>query len=233
MLCSIFSCYEKELTRAVHYSTGRWDSSGREFIFLRWERDFHQPKGAARFPDGGIPKYVRDEKFICVFSRDTGEVRVAARASGIPRGYPPSARFSRKGDMAAYKIWSADVKENSANPVVLINMKSGETREFLSAGEKPELSPDAIRIATVKNNTVWIMNIDGTGGHAAFEPGEPELIFMMWNKADEMDLYLREQGKFVVYTLDLKKGELRRSGKPYLENYGNESTHGVLKGGGR
>lgn len=228
MLCNL-SCYKKELSRTVEYSNGAWNESRTEFIFLRWERDFHQPGGISRFPDGGIPKYVRDEKFISVFNKDTGEVKALDKAKGTPRGYPPSVRFSWKGDMVVYKIWSADMKENSSNPVVLIDMNSGETREFLSEGEKPELSPDAKRLATVKDNSVWIMNIDGTGGHIAFEPGEPELIFIIWDKADEMDLYLRDQGRFVVYTLDLNKGGLRRSGKPYLKNYGNESTHDVLK----
>ena len=228
MLFNLF-CYKKELSRTVEYSAGTWNESRTEFIFLRWERDFHQPVGISRFPDGGIPKYVRDDRFICVFSKDSGEVKVLAEAIGTPRGYPPSVRFSWKGDMVVYKIWSADTKENSANPVVLIDMNSGERREFLSAGEKPELSPDVKRLATVKDNSVWIMNIDGTGGHIAFEPGEPELIFIMWDKVDEMGLYLRDQGKFIVYTLDLNKGELRRSGKPYLKHYGNKSTHDVLK----
>lgn len=52
---------------------------------------------------------------------------------------------------------------------------------------------------------------------------ESRTEFMMWNMADEMDLYLRDLGKYIVHTLDLKKGELRRSGKPYLKYFGNES----------
>ena len=231
MLFNLF-CYKKELSRTVEYSAGAWNDSGTEFVFLRWERDYYMPKGPAAFPDGGIPKYVRDEKFICVYSRASGPVRVAAKALGTPRGYPPSVRFSWKGDIVVYKIWSADHKENSGNPVVLINMKNGRAKEFLLSGEKPELSPDAKRIATVKGNCVWIMNADGSGGHVVFDPGEPELIFMMWTKADEMDLYLKDQGQFVVYTLDLNKGELIRSGKPYLKNFGNESTRKVLKADG-
>ncbi len=229
MLCSLFSCYEKKLTQSVHYSSGTWNDSRTEFIFLRWERDYHMPKGITRFPDGGIPEYVRDERFICVYSKYTGEVKVIAEGKGGPRGLPPSARFSWKGDRAVYKIWNADKKENSLNPVVVINMKTMESKEFFSVGENPELSPDSMKIVTVKENSVWMMNIDGTGGEMIFESGEPELIFLMWNKQDEIDLHLRDQGKFMVYILDLKKRELRRSGKPYLKNFGNESTYKVLK----
>lgn len=231
MFFNIF-CYEKKLSWTVQYSDGAWNDSKTEFIFLRWERDYHMPKGLARFPDGGIPKYVRDEKLICVYNRSSGQVRVAAKALGTPRGYPPSVRFSWKGDIVVYKIWNAHHKQNSGNPVVLINMKSGQTREFLLAGEKPELSPDARKIATVKDNCVWIMNTDGSGGHAHFDPREFKLIFMMWTKTDEIDLYLEDQGQFVVYTLDLSRGKLTKSGKPFLKNFGNESTHRVLKGEG-
>ena len=228
MLCALFSCYEKKLTKSEHVSSGTWNESRTQFIFLRWERDFYRPEGITKFPDGGIPKYIRDEKFICVYSKNTGTVTAVAKARGKPRGYPPSVRFSWKAGKAAYKIWNADKKENTLNPVVLIDMKTMEEREFFSIGERPELSPDGKRIATVKDNCVRIMNCDGTEGKIVFESGEPRLIFLMWNTPGEIDLYLNDQGKFIVYTLDLQKSELKKTGKPYLKNFGNEWTQRVL-----
>ncbi|HOP63932.1 MAG TPA: hypothetical protein PK358_08950 [Spirochaetota bacterium] len=229
MIFSIFSCYEKKLTSVTHYSMGTWNDAHTEFIFLRWERDYHRPKGITKFPDGGVPKYVRDEKRICVYSKETGQVKVIAQGRGKPRGLPPSVRFSWKGDMAAYKIWNVDPEENALNPVVVINMKTGKEWEFTGIGERPELSPDGSRVATVRDNSVWIMDADGSNGEIVFESGEPELIFLMWSRPGEMELYIKDFGKFAGCTLDLEKRELKKKGKPYVKFFGNESTQRVLK----
>ncbi len=228
MLGNIF-CYEKKLTTTVEYSAGAWNESRAEFVFLRWERDFYMPKGIAKFPDGGIPKYVRDEKFICVFSKKTGEVKVVANGRGVPRGYPPSARFSWKGDNVVYKIWNADPAGNRGNPVVLINMKTFEQREFYDTGEMPELSPVGDMIATVKGNFLRIMKTDGSGARDVFQGGVLEIIFVMWREEQELELYVKEKGKFTVYNLSLSTGDLTKSARSYLKEFGNESVRDALK----
>lgn len=228
MLSNIF-CYEKKVTSTVEYSAGAWNESRTEFVFLRWERDFHMPKGIAKFPDGGVPKYVRDDKSICVYSKKSGEVKVIAEGRGVPRGYPPSARFSWKGDYAVYKIWNADPAENRGNPVVLINMKTLEQREFYDLGEMPELSPGGLMIATVKVNTVRIIKTDGSGARDVFKRDVPEIVFVMWREEAELELYVKEKAKFAVYNLSLITGDLKKSDKPYLKEFGNESAGDVLK----
>ena len=223
------SCYQKEITKTVEYSPGAWDTDRKNYIFLRWERDYFMPKGITRFPDGGIPKYVRDETFVCMYSKDTNSVRVITEGEGVPRGYPASARFSWKADFIVYKIWNADEAQNLLNPVILLNLKTLESSKFFEIGEMPELSPSADRIASIRKNSIWLMKTDGTGGNIIFKSSGFELIFLMWEKENLMDLYVREKGRFTVYTLNLSDMSMNKSDKPYIQNFGNDSTTEILK----
>lgn len=222
-------CYERKITKIVEYSAGAWNDNGSRFIFMQWERDFRAPRGLARFPDGGIPKYLRDECFVCVYDKDSGSIQKIGTAVGKPRGYPPEVRFSWKGTRAVYKIWNAYDVENARNPIMLIDMDSYTQREILREGEKPELSPDASRVAYIKGNALYIFDIAGRAGIKVMEPPFLELIYTMWNDERTIDLYVRESGRFAVYSLDIAQGRLSKSRKPYLKNFGNKHTPDVIR----
>ncbi len=222
-------CYERKITKIVEYSNGAWNDDGSRFIFMQWERDFRMPKGLARFPDGGIPKYLRDECFVCVYDRAGKSIRKIGTAVGKPRGYPPAARFSWKGARAVYKIWNAHEAENSQNPIMLIDMESYAQQKIIDQGEKPELSPDASRVAYIKGNALYIFDIPGRASVKAIEPSSLELVFTMWNDERAIDLHVREAGSFAVYSLDIAQGRMSKSRKPYLKNFGNHHTPDAIR----
>lgn len=222
-------CYERKITKIVEYSAGAWNDNGSRFIFMQWERDFRMPRGLARFPDGGIPKYLRDECFVCVYNKDSRSIQKIGTAVGKPRGYPPAARFSWKGARAVYKIWNAHEVENAQNPIMLIDMDSFEQSEIIREGEKPELSPDASRVAYIKGNALCVFDMSRRESKKLMDPAPLELVFTMWTKERTMDLHVRDRGKFSVYSLDIPKGALNKSGKPYLKNFGNHHTPHVIR----
>ncbi len=113
LLLAMAGCYEKKIVNSMHYSTGTWNGDGTRFIFMRWELDMRMPKGLSKFPDGGMPRYLRDERFICVYNKKENTIEKIRTAVGKPRGYPPEARFSWKGSRAVYKIWNEPVHEGA------------------------------------------------------------------------------------------------------------------------
>lgn len=226
---SAISCYQKGITKTIEYSPGIWNGEHSMYMFLKWERDYYMPKGISRFPDGGIPKYIRDETFVCIYDSSTHEIKVIMKGKGFPRGYPVSARFSWKGKYAAYKIWNADETQNLLNPVILIDTTNTTATEFYDIGEMPELSPSGNRMATIRKNAIWTMKTDGTESINVYKASKFELIFIKWEKENLMELYVKDKGRFAVYTLDLTNGNVVNSIKPYVKNFGNESTRDILK----
>jgi hypothetical protein len=176
-----------------------------------------------------MPRYLRDERFVCVYDRVRNTVEKIGPAFGKPRGYPPDARFSWKGSRAVYKIWNAHEAENTENPLMLIDMGSLKQAEITRAGEKPELSPDGSRIAFIRNNELWLYDIGKKTSARVLQPGGIQLIFTMWDRPDGIDVHCRAGGKFAVYSFNPATGSFTKTGKPYLRNFGNHSTSDVLK----
>ena len=47
---------------------------GRMIVFTFHDLVYRPAKGFAAFPDGGIPKYIKDRSFLCTFERSTGKL---------------------------------------------------------------------------------------------------------------------------------------------------------------
>jgi Tol biopolymer transport system component len=179
-----------------------WSPDGKSILFTR----------------SFIPPQRRDIEIFSIGTGRKGVARQITRSTGI--NFDPA--WSPRGD----EIALVSTRIRSTPQIFLMNANGSNatplTQDALSAGE-PAWSPDASRIAFVRDDDIWTMNADGTNPvrltrsytyteaiHPAWSPDGTKIVF-------SQDVDFGRSVIYALYVIPASGGEPR----PLLEGYGN------------
>lgn len=226
-LLLIFSCcsYEKEATEWEQFSQGHPSPQDDSIVFIRKYEKFRKASGLNRFPDGGKPKYLAKELSLYRYSHaDDASYHIADIVGRA--GNPPVLEISWKKERFVYRLDS--VYNRNRFPAVSWSTNTGifmvETDQWrhsriVDFGERPELSPDAKRIAFLVRTesgleSLWIKEIESGTTRALVEKAGVLFQYIRWDDNSAMLLYSRDPEKR-VYRYDFATNSLTPADVPY------------------
>ena len=212
------SCYYREQVYSFNRSTGGV-YAGSSCYYLARVREYRNPKGISRFPDGGQVKELR--QLFGLFSTDTlsNRTEVAAILADV-KGWPSryKSRLEKNGTDIAIGIVNISFPD-SVNGIYLYNLESGRILKYSGDGDMPTLSKTGTRIAYCRDKVLLVEDYsDKTLINSYSLDTVP--VFLSWE--DENKILLFCSDPFRVMVLDLKNDALNKSGMDYIPNYDQE-----------
>jgi len=212
------SCYYRELVYSFDRSTGGVYADSLCYYLAR-VREYRNPKGISRFPDGGQVKVLR--QLFGLFRTDTMNNRtemaaILADVKGWPSRY--KSRLEKNGTDIAIGILNISFPD-TVNGIYLYNLRSGRILKYSGEGDMPTLSKTGTRIAYCRDKMLLVEDYsDKTPINSYSLDTVP--VFLSWKDENKILLYCSDP--FRVMVLDLKDGALKKSGMDYIPNYGQE-----------
>ena len=212
------SCYYRELVYSFDRSTGGV-YAGSSCYYLARVREYRNPKGISRFPDGGQVKVLR--QLFGLFRTDTlsNRTEMAVKLTDV-KGWPSryKTRLEENGTVIAVGILNISFPD-SVNGIYLYNLVSGRILKYSGEGDMPTLSKSGTRIAYCNDSIVFIEDYSDKALIARYHL-DVDPVFITWGNDDE--IYLFCYNPFRVMVLDLNTGSVNQSELEYIRNYDQE-----------
>jgi hypothetical protein len=212
------SCYHRELIYSFKQSSGGV-MTGSSCYYLAQIREYRNPKGISRFPDGGQTKEIR--QVFGLFKTDTiSRKTVLAARLGDVYGWPVryKMRLDKNDSDIAFGIVNINLPD-SINGIYMFNIGSGRIRRYSDEGTLPALSKTSSLIAYCSNKVLSLENYSEKTSVARY-PLDSTPVFINWENEDEIFLFYSDP--FRVMPLDLKSGTVNSCDKKYIANYSQE-----------
>ncbi|OFY64587.1 MAG: hypothetical protein A2V64_04805 [Bacteroidetes bacterium RBG_13_43_22] len=212
------SCYHKEPLYSFNISSGGV-MIGSSCYYLAQVREYRNPKGISRFPDGGQTKEIR--QLFGLFRTDTiHNTTVLATRFGDVHGWPVryKTRLDKNDSLISIGIVNINLAD-SVNGIYLYNFDSGKTLKYSAAKALPSLSKTGTQIAYCNNKTVLVEDYSSNTSTARYLL-ETEPVFIDWEIENGILLFCSDP--FRVMKLDLRTGTVSSSDMKYIANYSQE-----------
>jgi hypothetical protein len=212
------SCYYKDLQYSFDRSTGGVLVESSCF-YLAQVREYRNPKGISRFPDGGQILEVR--KIFGLFKTDTlsNTTEMAAellKVNGWPSRY--KSRLEKNGTDIIIGIANIHFPD-SVNGIYLYNLNSGKLTRYSGEGVLPAISKTFTRLAYCYDTILYIEDYSDRSLVAKYHL-DVDPVFVEW--AGDSGILLFCYDPFRVLELDLNTGLINKSELEYIPNYGQE-----------
>ncbi len=212
------SCYHRELVYSFEKSSGGV-MAGSSCYYLAQVREYRNPKGISRFPDGGQTKEIR--QIFGLFKTDSiSKLTVLAARLGDVYGWPVryKTRLEKNGSEIAIGIVNINLPD-SVNGIYLFNLNSGRILKYSAEESLPALSKSGSQIAYFSNKILSVEDYRVKSPAIRF-PLDIEPVFISWGNDDLIFLFCSDP--FRVMELDLKTGKINSSDMGYIANYNQE-----------
>ena len=212
------SCYYRELVYSFNRSSGGV-YAGSSCYYLAQVKEYRNPKGISRFPDGGQIKVIR--QLFGLFRTDTiSNTTEIAAILGDVKGWPSryKTRLEENGTVIAIGIENISFPD-SVNGIYLYNLESGRILKYSGEGDIPTLSRIGTRIAYCNDSIVFIEDYSDKSLIVRY-PLDIDPVFITWGNKNEILLFCYDP--FLVLKLDLKTGYINQSESQYIRNYNQE-----------
>ena len=220
VLCMLMlnSCYQRELVYSFNRSSGGV-SAGSSFYYLAQVREYRNPKGISRFPDGGQTKEIR--QLFGLFKTDSmSKSTVLVASLGDVNGWPVryKARLEKNGTDIAIGIININLPD-SINGIYLFNLDSGRMLKYSREEALPSFSKTGSQITYCSNKILSVEDYTDKTSIIRY-PLDIEPVFISWG--NEYMIHLFCSDPFRVMELDLKSGVVNSSDMDYIANYNQE-----------
>jgi hypothetical protein len=192
---------------------------GSSCYYLAQVREYRNPKGISRFPDGGQTKEIR--QIFGLFKTDSNNKKtVLAARLGDVYGWPVryKTRLEKNGNDIAIGIVNINLPE-SINGIYLYNLNSGRIIKYSVVKALPALSKTGTKIAFCNNKTVSVEDYY-TKTLINSYPVDIEPVYLSWGNENRILLFCSDP--FRVIELDLITGMVNSSDVKYISNYSQE-----------
>ncbi len=212
------SCYYREQVYSFNRSTGGV-YAGSSCYYLAQVKEYRNPKGISRFPDGGQIKVIR--QLFSLFRTDTiSNTTEVAAILGDVKGWPSRYKSRLEENGTDIVIGIANISfPDSVNGIYLFNLKTGRVLKYSGAGVLPALSRTGTRLAYCKDTMLFIEDYSDKSLLGRY-PLDVEPVFITWGNENEILLFCSDPYRVMV--LDLKNDALNKSGMDYIPNYDQE-----------
>jgi hypothetical protein len=212
------SCYQRELVRSFEESSGGV-MVGSSCYYLAQLREYRNPKGISRFPDGGQAKEIR--QIFGLFKTDSiSKKTILAARLGDVYGWPVryKTRLEKNNSDIAIGIVNINLPD-AINGIYLYNFDSGRIIKYSVFEALPALSETGTKIAFCSNKLVYVEDYSEKIQVATY-PVDTVPVFISWG--DENKILLFCSDPFRVMELNLKTGKIDSSDMKYISNYKQE-----------
>lgn len=192
---------------------------GSSCYYLAQVREYRNPKGISRFPDGGMSKEIR--QLFGLFKTDTiSKSTLLVARLGDVNGWPVryKSRLEENGKDIAIGIININLPD-SINGIYLYNLNSGRIIKYSDAEALPALLKTGTKIAFCNNKTMSVEDYyDKTLVNSY--PVDIEPVYISWGNENRILLFCYDP--FRVMELDLESGTVLSSATEYISNYNQE-----------
>ncbi len=212
------SCYHRELAYSFKRSTGGV-LTGSSCYYLAQIREYRNPKGISRFPDGGQTKEIR--QLFGLFKTDTiSKSTLLVAGLGDVNGWPVryKTRIEKNGSDIAIGIVNINLPD-SINGIYLYNISSGRILKYSDEEALPSLSESGSQIAYCSNKILSVEDYINKTSLARYTL-DIKPVFISWGNENEILLFCSDP--FRVMELDLRSGTVKSSEAEYIANYSQE-----------
>jgi len=199
---------------------------GSSCYYLAQVREYRNPKGISRFPDGGQTKEIR--QIFGLFRTDSiSKITILAARFRDVYGWPVryKTRLEKNGSVIVIGIVNINLPD-SINGIYLYNIDSGRILKYSDKETLPALSKTGSRIAYCSNDILSVEDYSGKTSAARY-PLDITPVFISWGNENEIFLFCSDP--FRVMKLDLKTGKAVSSDMRYISNYYQELGVADLK----
>ena len=212
------SCYHRELVYSFEKSSGGV-MIGSSCYYLAQIREYRNPKGISRFPDGGQTKEIR--QIFGLFKTDSiSKSTVLAARLGNVYGWPIRYKTRIEKDNANIAIGIVNINlPDSINGIYLFNLYSGRMLKYTDEEALPSILEKDSRIAYCSNKILSVENYINKISVARY-PLDITPVYVNWKNENEIFLFYSDP--FRVKVFDLKSGTIISSDVEYIANYNQE-----------
>jgi hypothetical protein len=192
---------------------------GSSCYYLAQIREYRNPKGISRFPDGGQTKELR--QLFGLFRTDTTDhCTVLAARFGDVSGWPVryKTRLEKNGSDIAIGIVNINFPD-SVDGIYLYSYKTGEIHKYSDVKALPALFKTDSLIAYCSGKTLSVEDYRDKKREEVFQL-DVDPVFISWR--DEGILLLFCSDPFRVMEFNLKTGTAVSSDLKYVTNYNQE-----------
>lgn len=212
------SCYHMELVYSFEKSSGGV-MVGSSCYYLAQVREYRNPKGISRFPDGGQTKEIR--QIFGLFKTDSiNKKTVLAARLGDVYGWPVryKTRIEKNNSDIAIGIVNINLPD-SINGIYLYNIDSGKILKYSNEEASPTLAITGSQIAYCSNKILTVEDYSIKTSITRY-PVEITPVYISWENENEIFLFCSDP--FRVMKLNLQNGKIDSSGMEYISNYKQE-----------
>ena len=211
-------CYHRPPVCSFEISSGGV-LVGSSCYYLAQVREYRNPKGISRFPDGGQVKEIR--QIFGLFKTDSiSRITVLATRFGDVYGWPVRFKTRLEKNRSDIAIGIVNINlPDSINGIYLYNISSGKIMKYSDEEALPALAITGSQIAYCSNKILSIEDYSSKT-YAATYPVEITPVFISWSGEQEILLFCSEP--FRVLKLNLETGKIDSSDMDYIANYKQE-----------
>lgn len=212
------SCYYRQPIYSFEQSSGGV-LSGSSCYYLAQVKEYRNPKGISRFPDGGQTKEIR--QLFGLFKTDSiSGITVLEARLGDVYGWPVRFKTRLEKNNSDIAIGIVNINQpDSVNGIYLFNIDSGKILKYSDEEALPALAITGSRIAYCSNKILSVEDYSSKAPAATY-PVEITPVFISWSGEQEILLFCSEP--FRVLKLNLLTGRVDSSEVNYLANYKQE-----------
>lgn len=214
----LHSCYHKELQYSFTTSYGGVLSGSSEY-YLAELKEFQNPKGISKFPDGGRSKMTK--QLFGLYKTDTlanSTILVAklGNVSGWPSRY--STRMEKNQEYIAIGIINVTTID-SVSGIYLYDLKKNTLQKYSSSSALPSISKYTSQLVYCIENRLIIEDYQTKTTLRSYLLNESP-AFVNWKNENEIFLFYSKP--FTVDILSLETGKIYKTDLDYITNYDQE-----------